>query len=165
MQPEARFRLFSFSDSNGGEKETSTDSSVWTHSRSHRIANVAISTDTLNKYPRDTTLIIASDLIYFEVLYPPLIRTLLDLTNTNGGGEKRIVMSYKVRSLVKEMPFWQAFGESASSTRLDVRLTRLWVQESSSCFIRYFLVGSHPSTRLPAKLRNRKAIETRTGQY
>lgn len=57
-------------------------------------------------------LILASDLVYFEFLYGPLLRTLLGLTEPRGEeGESAVVLfSYKVRSLTKEQPFWEAFG-------------------------------------------------------
>ncbi|GAA5995962.1 uncharacterized protein JCM10292_004857 [Rhodotorula paludigena] len=57
-------------------------------------------------------LVLASDLVYFEFLYAPLLRTLLGLTEPRGEeGESAVVLfSYKVRSLTKEQPFWEAFG-------------------------------------------------------
>ncbi|KPV73905.1 uncharacterized protein RHOBADRAFT_54493 [Rhodotorula graminis WP1] len=71
-------------------------------------------------------LVLASDLIYFPFLYAPLLRTLLGLTEPRracGAGDEdvddergllvtspKVVFSYKVRSLVKEQPFWEAFG-------------------------------------------------------
>lgn len=61
-------------------------------------------------------LVLASDLIYFEFLYAPLLRTLLGLTEPRGGhadkgrGSPQVVFSYKVRSLVREQPFWEALG-------------------------------------------------------
>ncbi|BGP65079.1 hypothetical protein NBRC10512_002793 [Rhodotorula toruloides] len=55
------------------------------------------------------SIILASDLVYFKFLYAPLLRTLIGLT---GKREERVtvIFSYKVRSLVKEQPFWEAFG-------------------------------------------------------
>lgn len=63
-------------------------------------------------------IILASDLIYFEFLYGPLLRTLIALTEpktTAGNCEARtttptVIFSYKVRSLTREEPFWRAFG-------------------------------------------------------
>ncbi|GAA5903676.1 hypothetical protein JCM8208_003656 [Rhodotorula glutinis] len=72
-------------------------------------------------------LVLASDLVYFPVLHAPLLRTLLGLTEprrASGAGDEdvddergqigatspKVVFSYKVRSLVKEQPFWEAFG-------------------------------------------------------
>ncbi|BGP26856.1 hypothetical protein JCM10295v2_005818 [Rhodotorula toruloides] len=57
----------------------------------------------------EPSIILASDLVYFQFLYAPLLRTLISLT---GKREERItvIFSYKVRSLVKEQPFWEAFG-------------------------------------------------------
>jgi hypothetical protein len=45
--------------------------------------------------------------VYFRELLAPLLRTLLHLTATTAA---RIVVSYKIRSLTKEMAFWSAFG-------------------------------------------------------
>ncbi|GAA5985286.1 hypothetical protein JCM10908_002604 [Rhodotorula pacifica] len=64
-------------------------------------------------------IILASDLIYFEFLYGPLLRTLIALTEPRAasplskktGAESPVVIfSYKVRSLTREEPFWRAFG-------------------------------------------------------
>ncbi|KAH9047360.1 hypothetical protein EDB84DRAFT_1263811 [Lactarius hengduanensis] len=51
--------------------------------------------------PAPISCIICSDLVYF-----PLLRTLLHLT----AADPRVVISYKIRSLTKEMAFWSAFG-------------------------------------------------------
>ena len=64
-------------------------------------------------------IILASDLIYFEFLYGPLLRTLIALTEpmtlTAGNYNPTpttptVIFSYKVRSLTREEPFWRAFG-------------------------------------------------------
>ncbi|GAA5878403.1 hypothetical protein JCM3774_002825 [Rhodotorula dairenensis] len=64
-------------------------------------------------------IILASDLIYFEFLYGPLLRTLIALTEprksfgATSGVEPptpTVIFSYKVRSLTREEPFWRAFG-------------------------------------------------------
>ncbi|KAI0029311.1 putative methyltransferase-domain-containing protein, partial [Vararia minispora EC-137] len=60
---------------------------------------------------RPLTHIICSDLapqVYFPELLAPLLRTLIDLTSIQPASQ--IIISYKVRSLVKETPFWGAFG-------------------------------------------------------
>ena len=46
--------------------------------------------------------------MYFPELLAPLLRTLLHLTAT--APPPRVVISYKIRSLTKEMAFWSAFG-------------------------------------------------------
>ncbi|KAH7912787.1 putative methyltransferase-domain-containing protein [Hygrophoropsis aurantiaca] len=61
------------------------------------------------------THIICSDLIYFPELHGPLLRTLIHLTsmpfvNYSKAHPAEIVISYKIRSFLKETPFWTAFG-------------------------------------------------------
>ncbi|KAF9000663.1 hypothetical protein BDQ17DRAFT_1391209 [Cyathus striatus] len=70
-----------------------------------------------NKYlkGRPLTHIICSDLVYFPELLGPLLRTLIHLTSSNCDRHRcasppTIVISYKIRSLLKETPFWSAFG-------------------------------------------------------
>lgn len=51
--------------------------------------------------------------VYFPELLAPLLRSLLHLTSSNHeayGSSPTIVISYMIRSLVKEAPFWSAFG-------------------------------------------------------
>lgn len=52
--------------------------------------------------------------VYFPELLAPLLRTLIHLTSPSfaplSGLSLKIVMSYKIRSLSKETPFWSAFG-------------------------------------------------------
>jgi hypothetical protein len=55
------------------------------------------------------SIILASDLVYFQFLYGPLLRTLIGLT-ARKNERVTVIFSYKVRSLVKEQPFWEAFG-------------------------------------------------------
>ncbi|KAK2460957.1 hypothetical protein APHAL10511_007427 [Amanita phalloides] len=60
---------------------------------------------------RILTHIICSDLVYFPYLFAPLLRSLLHLTSLSGSLETpKIIISYKIRSLCKESPFWSAFG-------------------------------------------------------
>ncbi|KAL4071570.1 hypothetical protein V8B97DRAFT_402622 [Scleroderma yunnanense] len=66
-------------------------------------------------HTRTLTHIICSDLVYFPELFGPLLRTLIHLTSlpcpsADAGKSIKIVISYKVRSLHKESPFWSAFG-------------------------------------------------------
>jgi len=63
--------------------------------------------DKLRKEDLLPDIILASDLVYFPFLYPPLLRTLIHLTDT---GNPTLIFSYKIRSLVREQPFWEAFG-------------------------------------------------------
>ncbi|KIM53259.1 hypothetical protein SCLCIDRAFT_1222989, partial [Scleroderma citrinum Foug A] len=66
-------------------------------------------------HTRTLTHIICSDLVYFPELLGPLLRTLIHLTSLScstsvDSKPVRIVISYKIRSLPKESPFWSAFG-------------------------------------------------------
>ncbi|KAF9480511.1 hypothetical protein BDN70DRAFT_905714 [Pholiota conissans] len=65
------------------------------------------------------THIICSDLVYFPELLAPLLRSLLHLSSppfvdpsSDTTPDKRlsVFISYKIRSLAKETPFWSAFG-------------------------------------------------------
>ncbi|KAG2145377.1 putative methyltransferase-domain-containing protein [Suillus bovinus] len=60
------------------------------------------------------THIICSDLVYFPELLAPLLRTLLHLTSppsiSTFESQPRVIISYKIRSISKETPFWSAFG-------------------------------------------------------
>lgn len=67
--------------------------------------------------PSSNTLthVICSDLVYFPELFAPLLRTLIHLTSfpctaAMNGVYPKIVISYQIRSLQKEAPFWAAFG-------------------------------------------------------
>ena len=48
--------------------------------------------------------------VYFPELFGPLLRTLIHLTSLPCLALVKIVLSYKIRSLSKETPFWSAFG-------------------------------------------------------
>ncbi|KAF9971692.1 hypothetical protein BGZ73_005265 [Actinomortierella ambigua] len=50
--------------------------------------------------------IVASDLVYFPELYPPLLQTLRDICSL----KTKVLFGYKERSLWKETPFWEEFG-------------------------------------------------------
>ncbi|KAJ4494735.1 putative methyltransferase-domain-containing protein [Lentinula edodes] len=57
------------------------------------------------------THILCSDLVYFPELLAPLLRTLIDLTSRPfASPQLEVLISYKIRSLPKETPFWAAFG-------------------------------------------------------
>ncbi|OJT02476.1 hypothetical protein TRAPUB_7043 [Trametes pubescens] len=64
---------------------------------------------------RQLTHVLCSDLIYFPALLAPLLRSLLHLTSPplvddTCPSPASVVLSYKMRSLAKETPFWNAFG-------------------------------------------------------
>ncbi|KAF8557121.1 hypothetical protein OG21DRAFT_1505750 [Imleria badia] len=65
---------------------------------------------------RRLTHIVCSDLVYFPELFGPLLRTLIHLTSlpwapsSESGPPVKSVISYKIRSISKETPFWSAFG-------------------------------------------------------
>ncbi|KAI0359749.1 hypothetical protein OH77DRAFT_1419059 [Trametes cingulata] len=64
---------------------------------------------------RHLTQILCCDLIYFPALLAPLLRSLLHLTsppfiNESCPEPAPVLLSYKMRSLPKETPFWSAFG-------------------------------------------------------
>ncbi|KDQ56973.1 hypothetical protein JAAARDRAFT_194164 [Jaapia argillacea MUCL 33604] len=84
-----------------------------------RIANeLGISSSPSQPDARSLSHIICSDLVYFPELLAPLLRTLLQLTSppfVPSLSEPiiqpvEVVISYKIRSLSKETPFWSAFG-------------------------------------------------------
>ncbi|CCL99289.1 uncharacterized protein FIBRA_01305 [Fibroporia radiculosa] len=78
------------------------------------LLGVCISAGELVVSARFPTHIICSDLVYFPALLAPLLRTLLHLTTTpflsQSGSGPILIISYKIRSLAKETPFWSAFG-------------------------------------------------------
>jgi len=71
--------------------------------------------------------IICSDLVYFPGLIGPLLRTLLHLTapvpiqTSPPLVSPQMILSYKIRSLSKEAPFWSAFGLWFTFTPVLVR--------------------------------------------
>ncbi|KAJ7678975.1 putative methyltransferase-domain-containing protein [Mycena polygramma] len=60
------------------------------------------------------THILCSDLVYFPELLAPLLRTLIQLSSppfiSVPSSPVDVIISYKIRSLAKETPFWSAFG-------------------------------------------------------
>ncbi|PIL35462.1 hypothetical protein GSI_02189 [Ganoderma sinense ZZ0214-1] len=68
-----------------------------------------------DRRPRYPTHILCSDLVYFPELLAPLLRSLLHLTSlpiveSSGATPPTVIISYKIRSLAKETPFWSALG-------------------------------------------------------
>ncbi|KAF9779000.1 putative methyltransferase-domain-containing protein [Thelephora terrestris] len=60
---------------------------------------------------RSLTHIVCSDLVYFPHLLAPLLRTLIHLTSAPpSSSQPSIIISYRIRSLPKELLFWSAFG-------------------------------------------------------
>jgi len=47
--------------------------------------------------------------VYFPELLAPLLRSLIHLTSSQCD-QPTVIISYKIRSLPKESPFWSAFG-------------------------------------------------------
>ncbi|KAK0540241.1 hypothetical protein OC835_000772 [Tilletia horrida] len=89
--------------------------------------------------------ILAADLVYFPELFPPLLRSLIWLTEPSSLLSARtaapvpvddvdaagspiltpeVIFTYKVRSLVKEQPFWAVFGAWFSFEAVLCRSTR-----------------------------------------
>ncbi|KAK7033268.1 tumor-related protein [Favolaschia claudopus] len=67
----------------------------------------------ISKLPRARLRILCSDLVYFPELLAPLLRSLIQLSSPPfaiASNDVEIIISYKVRSLPKETPFWSAFG-------------------------------------------------------
>lgn len=59
------------------------------------------------------THILCSDLVYFPELLAPLLRSCIQLSSPPFvvvPSDVEVVISYKIRSLAKETPFWSAFG-------------------------------------------------------
>ncbi|KAG6821319.1 hypothetical protein H0H93_000180 [Arthromyces matolae] len=89
-------------------------------------SGTGFTTSRIAKLLKHRDIIIATDLpeflrksvqggnqIYFPELFAPLLRTLLQLTSppfNPEGGNEAVIISYKLRSLSKETPFWSSFG-------------------------------------------------------
>ncbi|KAF9306712.1 hypothetical protein BGZ74_004157 [Mortierella antarctica] len=100
--------LYKPSSSTTAAQETDTPSlaSRCAHVKVEALAwgNSAHSEALLAQGPVD--FVVASDLVYFPELYPPLLSTLREITTL----ETRVLFGYKERSLWKETPFWEEFG-------------------------------------------------------
>lgn len=94
-----------------------------------------ISSEFFNK-DRRLTHIICSDLVYFPDLLAPLLRSLIHLTSPPfTAPSPRIIISYKIRSLPKETPFWSAFGLWFEFSPLLTRANgQTWERFGSSLF-------------------------------
>ncbi|KAG0204552.1 hypothetical protein BGX28_003558 [Mortierella sp. GBA30] len=67
--------------------------------------------------------IVASDLVYFPELYPPLLQTLREIADL----ETRVIFGYKDRAQWKEMPFWEQFGRF-----FEIEVVRIEKTESTT---------------------------------
>lgn len=71
--------------------------------------------------------ILCSDLVYFPELLPPLLRSIIALSSCGlgtGSDAKRgpeLIISYKIRSLIKEQPFWSALDSWFDFRAVDCR--------------------------------------------
>ncbi|KAF9342363.1 hypothetical protein BGX26_007696, partial [Mortierella sp. AD094] len=65
--------------------------------------------------------IVASDLVYFPELYPPLLQTLKEVTVV---GETKVLFGYKERAPWKETPFWEEFGRYFDIEVVRIEKTR-----------------------------------------
>ncbi|KAF8589434.1 hypothetical protein K439DRAFT_1332591 [Ramaria rubella] len=68
--------------------------------------------------------IVCSDLVYFPELFSPLLRSLLQLTSppfSTATQPVEVIISYMVRSIPKEMPFWNTFSAWFNFTPVLVR--------------------------------------------
>ncbi|KAH8101007.1 putative methyltransferase-domain-containing protein [Cristinia sonorae] len=84
------------------------------HDDTLRIHEEILHNQQTSLYGAAFTHIICSDLVYFPELLAPLLRTLLHLTSPlfvpQHAPQPKVIISYKIRSLAKETPFWSAFG-------------------------------------------------------
>ncbi|KAF8525945.1 putative methyltransferase-domain-containing protein [Hysterangium stoloniferum] len=88
--------------------------------------------------------IICSDLVYFPELFGPLLRSLIQLSSPPFASKKQpveIIISYMIRSLPKETPFWSAFGlwfdfaPVLVRQRASEQWTRYGDNQDVNCFI------------------------------
>ncbi|PWN23628.1 hypothetical protein BCV69DRAFT_244553 [Microstroma glucosiphilum] len=123
-------RLAGFSDacSNGGNTEAATSRSSFVDVLVRPLpwgsAPHAASILQKELYQQPLDYILCSDLVYFPYLLPPLLRSLLDLTDpsaaashipsqcpeTAAPSRPVVLMAYKIRSYAKEEAFWSALG-------------------------------------------------------
>lgn len=76
------------------------------------------------------THILCSDLVYFPELLPPLLRSIISLSGYGVSSKDEelgpalgpeLIISYKIRSLTKEQPFWSALGSWFDFQAVDCR--------------------------------------------
>ncbi|KAG6862469.1 hypothetical protein C0995_000015 [Termitomyces sp. Mi166 len=105
-------------ESNIRASTTSAISSVYARPLAwgNEVHGAAISSELLTSPEGSISLthVVCSDLIYFPELLAPLLRALLQVTSPpfspSIDAAVNVVISYKLRSLSKETPFWSAFG-------------------------------------------------------
>ncbi|KAJ9479243.1 putative Protein-lysine N-methyltransferase EFM6 (putative) [Pseudozyma hubeiensis] len=77
--------------------------------------------------------ILCSDLVYFPELLPPLLRSIIMLSSCGSQAESNgvasasgpeLIISYKIRSLTKEQPFWSALDSWFDFRAVDCRQAR-----------------------------------------
>ncbi|GAC94085.1 hypothetical protein PHSY_001654 [Pseudozyma hubeiensis SY62] len=77
--------------------------------------------------------ILCSDLVYFPELLPPLLRSIImlsscgsqvDCNSASPAFGPELIISYKIRSLTKEQPFWSALDSWFDFRAVDCRSTR-----------------------------------------
>jgi hypothetical protein len=64
--------------------------------------------------------------VYFPELLAPLLRSLIQLTSSPPAPE--VIISYKIRSLAKETPFWCAFGLWFEYSPVHERKKHGWIR-------------------------------------
>lgn len=77
--------------------------------------------------PNPLTHILCSDLVYFPELLPPLLRSIILLSEqaleADSSSGPELIISYKIRSLTKEQPFWSALDSWFDFRAVDCRPT------------------------------------------
>lgn len=102
----------------------------------------------LRACPAPPTHILCSDLIYFPTLLPLLLRSLILLTD-DPEHSPTVIIAYRVRSLAKEQPFWQAFGAWFDLSPVQARRSTLPTRDAASKDRPWHRFGSWASDIFP----------------